>query len=788
MDTRFRLGEWQVQPRLGRLSGPEGEVHLQPKAMQVLVCLARRSPDLVTKEELFRDVWQGVFVSDEALTYVIWELRKALGDDAKRPRFIETVPKKGYRLIASPCFEEGAVTGDGRPSAPGKRTRGVGPLLGAFGLTCGVGLSLWFWSRNERAPTVHFQERDWVLIADFENRTGEAHFDGSLQSALERELLESAFVNVAPRKRIEDVLLLMRRPPETRIDPALAREVALRDGAIRAILGGRIEKDASGYLVTVRLVDSQSGATLANPSVRARTEEEILLSFRRLSDRIRVGLRDDAPADPERHLTLQRVTTRSLSALQLFSQAMVFVNEDKWSPASEFFERAVSEDPEFASAHIWLAHAWSNLGNGEAARHYERAFALAEGLPDRERYFILGSHYARHVGDDEKAVQAFEILTELDPEDYWAAHKLANAYSRLGRDREAGACRLRLADLRPESFQANIEATFYLFKVEGRRVTDTRYFERARALATPETAMRFPSEVAELELLPAQEFWIEGNLPRTLEELDRVARLAESPGSAVALRPYLAEYVGRHYLSLGMIRAAETRFRAVPDEERRNYLLAQVALARGDENAFRGYARGVDIARHLRTHWMDATAVALTGDTGVSYPGRVEEVARALETMQGVSLPDPLRGWVRDFSTAARGELHLARGRVGEAIPLLEQSVDQLRRRPRPVYFLAVESLASAWERRGNRERARQVLAEAARHKSFAFDDGLYWMRVQIRLAEINRRLGRLGEAQEIENELRRLLVHADRDHEILREVERAAERTAVKVAVGVSP
>lgn len=410
MDTPFRLDEWQVQPQLGRISGPVGCVHLQPKAMQVLVCLARRAPEVVTKEALFRDVWQGVFVSDEALTYVIWELRKALGDDAKRPRFIETVPKRGYRLIGSPCWDEGPVASERTMRPPAKHRRGIGIFTGASGLTLGIGLSIGFWTGNESVPTVRFSERDWVLIADFENRTGEAFPDGSLEFALEQELLRSAFVNVAPRARIDHVLRLMRRPPETKIDPALGREVALRDGAIRAILGGRIEKDESGYRLTVRVVDPESGATLSNPSARARTEEEILPSFLQLSDRVREILGEDLPARPERPTTFPKVTTRSLRALQLFSQARVLVDEDKWSPAAELLERAVHEDPEFASAHIWLAHAMSNLGNGKAGPHYEKEFALADGLPDRERYFILGSYYSRHLGDDEKAVQAFEIL------------------------------------------------------------------------------------------------------------------------------------------------------------------------------------------------------------------------------------------------------------------------------------------------------------------------------------------------------------------------------------------
>lgn len=785
MNAPFRLADWEVRPQLDRISGPAGDVHLQPKAMRVLVYLAWRAPDVVTKEQLFQDVWEGTFVSDEALTYVIWELRKALGDDAKRPRFIETIPKRGYRLIGSPCFEESPPADELNVRSRVRGHRGGGLLLGALGLVLGVGLAASYWGRDGRLPVVRFRERDWVLVANFDNRTGEALFDGSLHHAFEREVMRSAFVNVAPRERIEDTLRLMRRPLGTRVDLALAREIALRDGAIRAILGGHIEKHAGGYLVTVQLVDPPSGATVSSPSARAGTEAEVLQSLPQLSDRIRQVLGEELPADPGRPPPLRRASTRSLRALQLFSQAMVFVDEEKWSPASELLKRAVNEDPEFASAHIYLAHSYSNLGGQEARPHYEKAFALADGLPDRERYFILGTYYARFLRDDEKAVQAFEILTRLHPDDYWAAHKLANAYHRLGRYGAATAHRLRAADLRPNSFLVNLSAAFYLRGYGGSRVTHSRYFQRAQALVTPEVAAEMPEEVAELEFLPAAEYWLSGDLAQARKEVERMAR--STPSQSGPVQRYLVENVGRAYLSLGMIRAAESRFGAVPDEARRSYLLAQVALARGDERSFGRYMSGIGIASHIRTHWLDASALVLSGDTGILSQARAERVASALEAMQNDSPPDTLPGFVREFRTAARGEILLARGRVAEAIPLLEQAVEQLRPRPRPVFFLAVESLANAWEQRGHRARALQILQEAAQCKSLAFDDGLFRMRVQLRLAALSRSLGHLREAREVETELRRLLVYADPDHAILQGLERLSEKFKVGDA-GVSP
>ena len=97
----FNLGEWLVQPQRNRLSRSGGDVQLEPKMMDVLVCLARNPGDVVSREALIDAVWPEVFISESVLTRAIAGLRRALGDDARRPRFIETISKRGYRLITS---------------------------------------------------------------------------------------------------------------------------------------------------------------------------------------------------------------------------------------------------------------------------------------------------------------------------------------------------------------------------------------------------------------------------------------------------------------------------------------------------------------------------------------------------------------------------------------------------------------------------------------------------------------------------------------------------------------
>jgi DNA-binding winged helix-turn-helix (wHTH) protein len=95
----LRMGDRIVTPSLNRIEHAGGRVRLEPKVMQVLVHLSARPGLVSTKEELLRSVWADAFVTDDVLKRAVSELRKALGDDARAPRFIETIPRCGYRLL-----------------------------------------------------------------------------------------------------------------------------------------------------------------------------------------------------------------------------------------------------------------------------------------------------------------------------------------------------------------------------------------------------------------------------------------------------------------------------------------------------------------------------------------------------------------------------------------------------------------------------------------------------------------------------------------------------------------
>ena len=133
IEAQFRIADWLVEPSLNRISRDGASIQLELKAMDVLLCLADHAGELMDKRVLLDAVWQTEFVSDNTLTRRIAELREALGDDARNPRYIETIPKRGYRLIADVGIAEGSSRGsESRRALSGADETSPYPGLSSF--------------------------------------------------------------------------------------------------------------------------------------------------------------------------------------------------------------------------------------------------------------------------------------------------------------------------------------------------------------------------------------------------------------------------------------------------------------------------------------------------------------------------------------------------------------------------------------------------------------------------------------------------------------------------------
>ncbi|MGH9863436.1 MAG: protein kinase domain-containing protein [Candidatus Acidiferrales bacterium] len=625
-------------------------------------------------------------------------------------------------------------------------------LAATVALSVAIGAALWL----ARPPALPFEERGWVLVADFENHTAEPVLDDTLEYALGRELGNSRFVNVVPHERIQDALRLMQRAPDTRIDAVVGRELCLRDGSIRALLAGRVEKFGGRYLLTVEVMDPVQGTTVASRSEEAAGKEQLMPVVRQLSNWTRETLGEATTVILQSNQRLAKVSTPSLRALELYTKAENLMIHVGNQAAEELLKQAIREDPRFASAYIQLAVAMSNQGktDREQRAYAQRAFELADTTTEQERYFILGTYYSL-MGQAQKAIAPYQALLTLHPDHFDGTNNLARVYEGLGRGQEAVPYAVRRAELLPRSLWANYEAAMAL-AIHGNDLEQAkRYVERARNVSSSETERSQPGWTVWLLLFPAYEQWSRGNLRGASDEINHIAQTAESESGP--LRDSLAWRLAFAYLTLGKLKVAGQSCRGSGRPDVREYCSAVVALVRGDVPAFReALARVPDSA-------------AITSPSGFALLlVRASDLARAERVVAGLGPSSRVQ--------VGRAELALARARPGEAIRLFKEALPPLRGYGWHMeYFLAIESLARAWEQRGQIHKAVQVLEEAAQQRGQVLNgvSGPFWLRVQWQLAQLYRKTQREDEAQQVEAGLQNLLAYADPDHPILVELKR---------------
>ncbi len=638
------------------------------------------------------------------------------------------------------------------------RTLGAAAVGGLVALTVVGWLILGGASDAPSARSLPFEERDWVLIATFENRTGEEIFDGTAEAALARELANSSFVNVVPRPRIEDALQLMRKPPETRVDAAIGREVCLRDGGIRALVTGRVEKLGSVYVLSAELVYPGDGVVVASMSEEAAGHEAVLKAVRRLSSQVRETLGEELTGIQRSAEDLLQVTTPSLRALQLYTQADAVIAGLNDPAAEELLRQAVVEDPEFASA--WIHLAWAIANQRRPREDYmppaERAMELAGGVTERERYFIRGSYF--HLAEElPNAKASYEALLRLDPDHYWAVHNIVAVVRKIEGPSTGFSAALpfyiRRTELRPQSFSLNASTAQTLVRLD--RLSEAQPFlERALALVSEKA---HPRLAAFVRLWPSHEAWLRGDLEASERELDRQARTLVSRDNDL-----FAHYVALGYEALGQekkgLEIRRRHYRQVHPFYQGMYAFQRADLAGVLEHLTHSYAGVGGVT----------PAIERTGISMLAQAGLVSEAREGLATYEAKF---PKSGAWPDI----RAAIALAEGRTDEGVALLQSSP---RQKLSPPSTYAGTWLADAWAPQDRLEEALDVLEDASRTRLFAYPTRLQgWFGVQVRLQGLYRLLGREAEAREVEDELRRLLARADPDHWVLCELDELRDR-----------
>ena len=286
-------------------------------------------------------------------------------------------------------------------------------------------------------PAISFSERDWVLIVDFENHTGDDVFDKSLSTAINVSIEQSPYVNVLPRQRIRETLRRMKREDVTHIDEIIGREIAEREG-VDVMIVPSISSVGVTYVLTAEIQDVKEAKVLKSQIVRAQSQDEVLGALDKLTRSIRRDLGESLASISKQSKPLEKVTTSSLEALKQYSLGSENYNLYNHEEARTYYENALRIDSTFVMAKAALGIVNFHTFDREKAKEMiSQAVANLDDLTDREKYSILQFYAGAVENDFEKAVQYAKAMLALYPDNLASYNNLGYYYSQMGRYDEA---------------------------------------------------------------------------------------------------------------------------------------------------------------------------------------------------------------------------------------------------------------------------------------------------------------------------------------------------------------
>jgi eukaryotic-like serine/threonine-protein kinase len=410
----LRFGTFEVNLRAGELRKQGKRIKVQKQPFHVLTVLLQRPGEVVTREELRNQNWPpDTFVDfDNSLNTAINKLREALGDSADNPRFIETLPRRGYRFVAPVTGMDGATgntaTGMNAAAAPcsGKTVAAVAVAVLAAGIAGGL---LW---RARRAP--HLTEKDTIVLGDFTNSTGDAIFDGTLREGLSVELEQSPFLSLVSEEAIHQTLRMMERPANTRLTPEVTREVCQRASS-KAALDGSIALIGTRYNLILKAVTCANGDLLASTEAQANDKSHVLDALGKAASDMRRRLGESLSTVQKFNTPLEQATTSSLEALQAYSVG----GETDFPGAVPFLERAIQLDPDFGMAYDQLGYAYQSIGETvKGAENIRKAFELRGRMNELEKLIVEGDYYrvvTRNLMDARRSYALGEQIYPREP-------------------------------------------------------------------------------------------------------------------------------------------------------------------------------------------------------------------------------------------------------------------------------------------------------------------------------------------------------------------------------------
>jgi len=570
-----------------------------------------------------------------------------------------------------------------------------------------------------------------VLISDFENSSDQTVPEKAVREALTIALQQSHYVNVLPRSRAYEALERMKRPDVTRIDEILGREICRREN-VKVLLAGSIARLDDTFHISVWATDPVQGGVLFAEQAQIKGTGEFFARVDLLSHRVRERLGESMSSIESNSQPLAKVSTSSLDALQLYSQALDSMARGMSGEAISFLQSALQLDPNFAMAHLRLGECYSSVigKNERAVTEFERAYDLRQSVTERERLWIEGQ-YANILESDELSAQAFASLVGLYPDDADAHQQLASAYDNLGRLSAAIAEQRRALELTPNSVPGFSRVIRWLAR-DNQNDEAIRIFDAASRRGIDSPYLRWGVGLAYLgrdQILEAREqfrLMSQGSPPeREIGQIYfAVTDLYE--GKLTTAQEKLAENLsarGQSRKDLSLVRRD---------------LLALTRLLLGDPHGAQHQAELILVTPPSDLQTVDfrsaGTVFARAGNTK-----RARQVLHKLDTIRK-KVPTT---WNNSSYNYLEGEVALAEGRPAEALTAFRTAATQY---PDPDYHLG---LAYAYIAMQQWAQASQELEEFLQQRGYILQLGFPpdLALGHLELGRVYRRLGNMSRA-----------------------------------------
>jgi len=583
--------------------------------------------------------------------------------------------------VSSPS-SSGAVSVAEVPVAGRKLWKALVPA--AVVLVAVLVIGTFYFRSRSAAPATNatpLSEKDTVVLADFDNTTGDSVFDGALKQALAVQLGQSPFINILSDRKVGETLRLMGRQPSTRITTDVARELCVRTGS-KAIVLGSISNLGGQFVIGVDAVGCTSGDTLAKEQEEAASKQDVLKALSKAAASLRTKL-GESLASVQKFDVPVEATTPSLEALKAYSMGITTGRSKGDAEAIPFMKRAIELDPNFAMAYVGLAVEYSNLGQASlAAENAKKAYELRDRVSDREQYRISAFYFQYVTGEVEKATEAYQLWGKSYPRDIVPHGNLGSLYAALGQYDKAIAETEASQRLEPTIAGYSNLSEYYIAVGRLKEARQTIVEARQKnidgfAIREPLYALAFLSgDTAEMERQVAWEAGRPGEEDQMLDmhadtqayygRLNKardLARRAADSAVRTDAKETAAQWLGFQALreaELGNVAAARQGVsRALALAPGRDVkVLAALALARTGETSqsktiFEALQKSEPTNTYLKVYWFPVieASIALAEQTNdqaifALEPSLPYELGGPPPTLSGVMYPAYLRGLV----------------------------------------------------------------------------------------------------------------------------------------------